>query len=129
MENAGSCIAILLDKRTGDEFNICRYATSIGREIGNDVVIVSDKTISRQHAQIQFKDGSFLLQDLLSKNGTRVNGKRITETTMLKSGDEVSLGLTQMIFLLVAEHTASTRRIGAAHTETIPDHVIPRLRR
>jgi|688.fasta_scaffold813017_1 pSer/pThr/pTyr-binding forkhead associated (FHA) protein len=127
MEDAGSCIAILLDKRTGEEFNICRYATSIGREIGNDLVIVSDKTISRQHAQIQFKDGRFLVQDLNSKNGTRVNGKKVVEMTMLKSGDEVSLGLTQMIFLLVPDRT-NTERIPAVRTETMPDPVIPGVR-
>ena len=127
MEDAGSCIAILLDKRTGEEFNIRRYATSIGREIQNDLVIVSDKTISRQHAQIQFKDGSFLVQDLNSKNGTRVNGKKVAEITMLKSGDEVSIGLTQMIFLLVPDRT-NTGRIPAVRTETMPDPVIPGVR-
>lgn len=127
MDDAGSCIAILVDKRTGEEFNIRRYATSIGREIGNDLIIASDKTISRQHAQIQFKDGAFLVQDLNSKNGTRVNGSKVVELTKLKSGDEVSLGLTQMIFLLVPNRS-NLDRIAAIRTETIPDPVIPGVR-
>jgi len=102
-ENAGSCIAVLVDRRTGDEFNIRRYSTSIGREIGCDVVLNVDKTISRQHALVQFRDGKFFLQDLVSKNGTRLNGKRVEQLTELRNGDEVTIGLTQLIFVLIPQ--------------------------
>lgn len=125
LEDAGSCIALLIDRRTGDEFNISRYAISIGRELGNDLAIVADKTISRQHAQIQFMDGEFHLQDLNSKNGTRLNGKKITRLAQLQSGDEICLGLTQLIFLLIPQ--TGVPAVQSVKTETIVDPVVPRV--
>jgi hypothetical protein len=52
---------------------------SIGRDAGNDIVI-NDKFVSRNHAQINILDnGQVLLRDMGSSNGTFVNGNKITE--------------------------------------------------
>lgn len=112
-ENAGSCIAVLIDRRTGEEFNIRRYSTSIGREIGCDVVLNVDKTISRQHALVQFREGKFFVQDLSSKNGTRLNGRKVDHLTELKNGDEVAIGLTQLIFVLIPQSFVSVPAAGS----------------
>jgi pSer/pThr/pTyr-binding forkhead associated (FHA) protein len=117
-EDAGNCIAVLVDRRTGEEFNISRYSISIGREIGNDIVLNVDKTISRQHAAIQYVDGKFHVQDLTSKNGTRLNGKKVTEMAALRTGDEITVGLTQLIFVLVPNRLADVAVLGSK-TETI----------
>ncbi|MBX9724033.1 MAG: FHA domain-containing protein [Candidatus Obscuribacterales bacterium] len=122
---AGNSIAVLVDRRTGQEFNISRYSVSIGREIGNDIVVITDKTISRQHALIQYVNGKFHVQDLSSKNGTRLNGGLIGAMTELKSGDEVACGLTQFIFMLKAENRVG-EPIRAAITEGLPDSVVGR---
>ncbi len=120
LEDAGSRIAILVDRRTGEEFNISRYSVSIGREIGNDIVVVTDKTISRQHALIQYINGKFHVQDLSSKNGTRLNGGLVGSLTELKSGDEVACGLTQFIFMFKAQANVG-QPILAAITESVPE--------
>lgn len=62
----------------------------VGRHPACDVVVV-DPTVSRRHAQLTFRDGVWVLQDLASSNGTTVNGERVGRTT-LHSGDIVELG-------------------------------------
>jgi FHA domain len=62
----------------------------IGRHPACDVV-VGHLTVSRRHAQLTFRDGVWVLQDLASKNGTAVNGVRVGRTTV-HAGDVVWLG-------------------------------------
>lgn len=62
----------------------------IGRHPACDVV-VADPSVSRRHAQLTFRDGVWVLQDLASTNGTAVNGERVGRAA-LRSGDLVELG-------------------------------------
>jgi hypothetical protein len=62
----------------------------VGRHPACDVVL-SDPSVSRRHAQLTFRDGAWVLQDLASTNGTTVNGQRVGRTT-LRAGDTISLG-------------------------------------
>jgi hypothetical protein len=62
----------------------------VGRHPACDVV-VADPSVSRRHAQLTFRDGVWVLQDLASTNGTSVNGERVGRTT-LRTGDVISLG-------------------------------------
>ncbi len=61
----------------------------IGRE--GDLVI-ADPEISRRHCLIRIVDGTLVLDDLQSLNGTWVNGKRIELPTLLAPGDTIVLG-------------------------------------
>jgi daunorubicin resistance ABC transporter ATP-binding subunit len=61
----------------------------IGRE--GDLVI-ADPEISRRHCVVRVVDGTLVLDDLQSLNGTWVNGKRIEFPTLLAPGDMVQLG-------------------------------------
>ncbi|MBX9573188.1 MAG: FHA domain-containing protein [Candidatus Obscuribacterales bacterium] len=125
LEDASNSIAILVNPMSGEEFNVRRYSTSIGRDLGNDVVVASDRTMSRQHALVQFINGKFYVQDLQSKNGTRLNGGAVTNMMkVLNSGDELSVGLTRLIFLLIPAADIASWDSGAM-TETV-DPVVPR---
>ncbi len=62
----------------------------IGRHPACDVV-VADPSVSRRHAQLTFRDGVWVVQDLASTNGTAVNGERVGRAA-LHSGDLVELG-------------------------------------
>lgn len=62
----------------------------IGRHHGCDVV-VSHPTVSRHHARLIFRDGGWVVQDLESTNGTRLNGKRVGRCR-LRPGDQLALG-------------------------------------
>ena len=65
-------------------------STSIGRDEPNDVFL-GDPSVSRHHAVIERTGGGFLVRDLGSKNGTKVNGTPV-EKAALKSGDHVQFG-------------------------------------
>ena len=68
---------------------------TIGRSFDNDIVIENDGLISRHHAKITCDDsGIFSIVDLGSKNGTYVNGRKITAEVILSSRDTVKIGNT-----------------------------------
>jgi FHA domain len=62
----------------------------IGRHPSCDVV-VGDETVSRRHAQLIFRDGGWIVRDLDSKNGTRLNGQYVGRCR-LRPGDQLGLG-------------------------------------
>lgn len=70
---------------------------TIGRDPGNGFVL-SDKRVSRRHARL-FKEGeNYILEDLKSVNGTRVNQMSVARQ-ILNPGDEIQLGEVVMVFL------------------------------
>ncbi len=92
--------ALLVDPQTGQEFNLCRLSTSIGRAISCDIVL-SDKSVSRQHAVIFCMQDKFYVEDLSSTNGTTLNRQALTTRVALNSGDELRIGLNPLLFLLI----------------------------
>lgn len=69
----------------------------IGKKTDNDIV-VSDKTVSRNHVEIQVgADNSYLLRDLNSTNGTSINGMKVKEA-YLSQGDLIEVGETKIEF-------------------------------
>jgi hypothetical protein len=63
-------------------------------------VLVDDPNVSRKHAEIRPRGGSWVLTDLGSTNGSRLNGRRLEEPEVLKPGDEIELGTTILRFEL-----------------------------
>jgi hypothetical protein len=72
---------------------------TLGRSSRCDVVL-DDANISRQHAELRPRGGSWVLTDLGSTNGSSVNGRRIDAPTVVKPGDEIELGTLVMTFEL-----------------------------
>ncbi len=67
----------------------------VGRHDACDVT-VSHPSVSRRHARLSFRDGHWVLRDLDSTNGTRVNGKRVVRCR-LEPGDRLSLGSADLL--------------------------------
>ncbi len=83
--------------RIGDRHvPINRVVTTIGRR-RDQAVMVPDLDVSRHHAEIRMSDNGFLLTDVGSVNGTRVDGVRITQHR-LRDGEVIEVGSTKMIF-------------------------------
>ncbi|MEK6684478.1 MAG: FHA domain-containing protein [Nitrospirota bacterium] len=76
---------------------ITRSRFLIGRNQECDLAI-PDTIASREHAVIRESKGRFILEDLTSQNGTRVNGEKITTVT-LADGDEIRIGDCQIMFI------------------------------
>ena len=71
-------------------FPLVKDQVRIGRSRDCDILL-PDLWLSRHHAEIRQKSGSFFLRDLGSMNGTRLNGERIEEERQLRPGDVISL--------------------------------------
>jgi pSer/pThr/pTyr-binding forkhead associated (FHA) protein len=78
----------------GRPFDLIEDRLTVGRSADNNIR-VEDKTISSHHATLTFDGNDYVLKDLNSTNGSRVNGRRITEVK-LSHGDHVRLGHVEL---------------------------------
>jgi DNA-binding CsgD family transcriptional regulator len=70
---------------------------SVGRGEGNDVPLPWDTEVSRLHAELECIAGEWtVVDDGLSRNGTFVNGVRISGRARLRDGDTVRVGRTAL---------------------------------
>jgi diguanylate cyclase (GGDEF)-like protein len=78
---------------------VCDRPIVIGRDTDVELPL-RDGSISRRHCQVERDDetGRYLLRDLGSTNGTRVNGTRVKEPVPLAEGDKVFLGASVVKF-------------------------------
>src|SRR5436305_219730 len=70
---------------------------TLGRSRQCDVVL-DDPNVSRQHAEIRPRGGSWVLTDLGSTNRSRINGRPVEGSEVVRSGDEIELGATVLRF-------------------------------
>ncbi len=69
----------------------------VGRAPSADVRI-DDPRVSRLHARIEMRDDGVYVEDLGSRNGTRVEGEAVLGSRKLDRGDEISIGTASIIF-------------------------------
>jgi hypothetical protein len=82
--------------RNGSRVQVGDDPVTIGRAPECDVVL-ADPEVSRHHAEVRRADGGFVVVDLGSMNGTRVNGAGVRERA-LNDGDEITIGTAAMRF-------------------------------
>jgi pSer/pThr/pTyr-binding forkhead associated (FHA) protein len=68
---------------------------TMGRGTSNDLCL-NDPRSSRYHAVIESTPGGWAVRDLNSANGTWLNGNRISGAKLLKAGDSLVVGDTEM---------------------------------
>lgn len=83
---------------TGKVFSVERTSLVVGRQVGTDIVI-NDQQISRRHARFDLVNGTLIVNDLGSANGTKVNGQRLeaNQSRPLAPGDTVQMGTTVLV--------------------------------
>lgn len=79
----------LLNEASGEKF-VLQDLSVIGRS-GESAVPVPDPRVSRRHAMIRRQDDGFWFFDLGSVNGSLINGRRVTTSQLLASGDEIRI--------------------------------------
>jgi hypothetical protein len=84
---------------------------TIGRWPDNDIVI-ADRWVSRHHVRIVHQGLRYLIEDLDSKNGTFVNGQRLSGPQELEDGDRVQVAPRYQFTFVDAEATAPVRPPG-----------------
>lgn len=78
------------------EFILDRQRMSLGRDQSNEICL-SDKSVSRNHANLIKVLGQYFLEDAKSTNGTRLNGQEIKKH-ILSDGDEIDIGKYKLRF-------------------------------
>lgn len=108
-------LKILSGANVGAEFHL---ETGKSYVIGSDVdaadIVLNDSSVSHQHAKlIVGNDGSVMIEDLGSKNGVVVEGRKIEHSSTLSANQVVALGTT--LFLLI-DHLAPADTLAAIFT-------------
>ncbi len=75
---------------SGQSFPLIGDNIVIGREEGCGIVIPNN-SVSRRHAQLLFRQGQYLVEDLKSRNRTFVNNKEVATPTALRNDDRIKI--------------------------------------
>ena len=90
-------------------FTLPAKAVMLGRSHRNDIVL-DDDSASRFHAVVRPERGEYVIEDLHSANGVRVNGE-LLEKAVLAPGSRITLGCTELAFdYAPAEETRPVKR-------------------
>lgn len=96
-------------KRAGEEFPLTDEVV-LGREGGGNVDIeIADTKASRKHLKIVLNAGAHFLVDLNSRNGTLVNGKKVSRVR-LKAGDKITVGKTEFEYVSSQTQKSKSRK-------------------
>jgi DNA-binding NarL/FixJ family response regulator len=107
-----------LEGPNGQRYPLKGQLVTIGRDGGNDLTLPNDTKVSRTHAQFQLLDGQWMLLDLGSSNGTKVN-RRSVEKHPLRNGDLIMLGATTLVY--VADHDPHATEADDCTSAPVPD--------
>ena len=88
-------------------FPVRKNEISIGRSKDNDVIF-TDSTVSRNHARIIMTSEGYLLTDLGSYNGTKLNGESI-QSALLQHDELIRIGHNKLTFLIKEKSKPSLR--------------------
>jgi two-component system NtrC family sensor kinase len=90
-------LLVLQGPDKGRRFEVPDGQTLVGRD--SRQLPITDNTVSRRHAElIPTEEGTWVLKDLSSANGTYVNGTRVLRNLQMKAGDQIRVGRTLLLF-------------------------------
>lgn len=89
-------IIVKLGEEVKQKYYLYKESVSIGRAPENEIAI-ENLAVSRRHAEIVKENGSYVIEDLNSANGTFVNGVQVTRTE-IQDKDVISIGKHKLYF-------------------------------
>ncbi len=92
-------IVVTQGSRKGDVLSLDNGDVPVGRKVASPHGLLfppEEGSVSATHCRVRKKRNDYFLDDLGSKNGTRVNGKRVVGSTILKDGDRIQLGEVEL---------------------------------
>ncbi len=95
---------------------------SLGRSSAAELSFPDDNGLSRQHLAIERDGDGWALRDLGSKNGTMLNGVKVTGRVALQPGDRVAAGHLVLIFDSSSSQATKPVVVFDQHAETERDH-------
>jgi pSer/pThr/pTyr-binding forkhead associated (FHA) protein len=103
-------LAIYKGMRVDLAFPLTESVTGIGRDADN-MVQLPDPKVSKRHAVVHARSGTWSIEDMNSTNGVTVNGVRVQHAD-LKDGDRIHIGPFELVFE------------ASAGNDWVPSHVI-----
>lgn len=104
------CLTVVTGLDKGKTVPIGEDEASIGRETDNTLVLL-DPLVSRHHAAVRRKGENYEIEDLGSANGVLIDDARISGPHVLREGDRVRLGDSELLFTLAS---AAAGAVGAS---------------
>lgn len=83
---------LLIPVNGGDPIVLEKAITLVGRHPDCDAVLVSSRKVSRKHCLLAQVNQDYVVRDLGSMNGVRVNGEAARDDTLVKEGDDLQIG-------------------------------------
>jgi pilus assembly protein CpaF len=104
--------AIVISEKGGTQHReiFDKSEINVGRVQGNDLMLPKGN-VSKRHARLLYRDGRFIVTDLKSTNGTYVNGRKISQATIVREGDKIYVG----DFVLQVETSEGGAATGPVH--------------
>ncbi len=106
-------------------YDITGKRTFVGRQPrevtrSNFVIVIPDQAISRSHADIEFRDNGYWINDTSSVNGTYVNERRLGGSHLLRNGDRIRFAKFEFEFTLSPPPAGEEAdgRMSGPHTTT-----------
>jgi pSer/pThr/pTyr-binding forkhead associated (FHA) protein len=123
-ERAGTPFLVLRDGTGAQRLFVLdpsKERVTIGRSAGNDVALEWDTEVSRLHAELErLGDEWTAADDGLSRNGSFVNGQRISGRHRLRDGDVLRVGRTQIAFRVPEASPESSPTVAAGSRAELP---------
>ena len=108
------------DRQVIVELGEGRDRVTLGRSSQADVALQWDREVSRLHATLERIAGAWVLSDeRLSRNGTFVNGERLTTRRRLVPGDVIVAGASTIAFVAPGPGSASATAVGDVHVPPV----------
>ena len=92
-EQKATKLVVTAGEKVGTEIALAGRQLTIGRA-GDSDLVVDDEFTSTHHAKLVFINGEWLVQDLDSTNGTLLDGKKVTTTSVVPMNTQVRVGQT-----------------------------------
>lgn len=106
------------DEAPDDVFPLLDAECLIGRKATKEVAFaLNDGSISSRHAKLVRTPEGFVIEDLGSKNGSFVNGEKVSEKRLLADGDIIRLGKVIMTFNVAREKKAGEKTVPEIRVE------------
>jgi DNA-binding winged helix-turn-helix (wHTH) protein len=93
------------------EWSLSAGSNVVGRDI-DCAVRIDAVTLSRRHARIVVTDSEVTVEDLGSKNGTRVNGTAVIQPVGLRDGDQIEVGSVTLTYRIMSAPASTITRLG-----------------
>ncbi len=99
----GPCLTILTKEHSSIIFPLQKGKSTIGRNLKNSIIL-NDEHVSTYHAAVTINDDACWIEDLNSRNGVYVNGKKISEETRLLNDSLIKIGSTILKYSAELNH-------------------------